>query len=81
MESYSKDKYPLQDETYKIIGLCFEVHKILGKGLLEIVYKDALEVEFKLNKIFYEREKVYPVIYKGVELHINFMLTLLSLIK
>lgn len=53
----------------------------MGKGLLEIVYKDALEVEFKLNKIFYEREKVYPVIYKGVELHINFMLTLLSLIK
>ena len=28
-----------------------EVHRILGLVLLEIVYKDALEIEFKLNNI------------------------------
>ena len=33
----------------------------LGKGLLEIVYKDALEYEFKKRNIPYEREKEYPV--------------------
>ena len=32
----------LKDETYKIIGLCMEVHKILGKGHSEIIYKEAL---------------------------------------
>ena len=65
---YSEEKYPLQDKTGKIIGLCIEIHKILGKGLLEIVYKDALEFEFKTNKIPYEREKEYNIIYKGHQL-------------
>ena len=65
---YPTEKYPLKDETYKIIGLCMEVHKHLGKGLLEIVYKDALEYEFKINNIEYNREKEYSVVYKGITL-------------
>ena len=43
-----------------------EVHRILGKGLLEIVYKDAIEYEFKKKSILYEREKKYEVEYKGI---------------
>lgn len=35
-----------KNESYKIIGACMEVHNQLGSGFLEIVYKDALEVEF-----------------------------------
>lgn len=62
---YDETKYPLQQESYKIIGLCMEVHRILGRGLLEIVYKDALEQEFNYNGIEYEREKKYEVEYKG----------------
>ncbi|WP_281226688.1 GxxExxY protein [Flavobacterium aquiphilum] len=58
--------YYKKDENYKIIGLCMEVHRLLGPGLLEIVYKDALEIEFKNNKIPYEREKEYAVEYKGI---------------
>jgi GxxExxY protein len=54
-----------EQETYKIIGICMEVHRILGPGLLEIVYKDALEIEFKLNNIPYEREKEFLIEYKG----------------
>ena len=61
---YSEEEYPLQKETYKIIGICMEVHRILGRGLLEIVYKDAIEYEFKANKIPYQREKKYEVAYK-----------------
>jgi GxxExxY protein len=34
-----------KDECYKIIGLCMEIHRILGKGFAEEVYKDALEWE------------------------------------
>lgn len=45
-----------------------EIHRILGKGLLEIVYKDAIEYEFKTKKIPYEREKKYTVEYKGIVL-------------
>lgn len=41
--NYDSKKYPLQDKSYEIIGICMEVHRILGKGFLEIVYKDALE--------------------------------------
>lgn len=63
--NYSDSKYPLQKETYEIIGLCMEVHSNLGYGFLEIVYKDALEIEFKKKGIVYEREKEYVVDYKG----------------
>lgn len=57
-----------KDESYKIVGVCMEVHKNLGKGFLEIVYKDALEYEFKLNNIPYEREKEFSIGYKNYTL-------------
>ncbi len=62
---YSEQDFPLQAESYQIIGICMEVHRILGKGLLEVVYKDALEYEFQKNNIPYAREKKYEVSYKG----------------
>lgn len=55
-----------KEESYKIIGICMEVHNNLGAGFLEIVYKDALEYEFKKANIHYEREKEYEVNYKGI---------------
>ena len=54
-----------ENETYKIIGICMEVHRILGPGLLEIVYKEALEIEFRENNIPFEREKEFIIEYKG----------------
>ncbi len=54
-----------KNEHYKLVGLCIEIHRILGSGLLEVVYKDALEYELQQNKIPYTREKEYPVYYKG----------------
>jgi GxxExxY protein len=54
---YSDKEYPLQQESYQIIGICMEVHRILGKGLLEIVYKDAIEYELRNKEIPYERER------------------------
>lgn len=54
------------DETYKIIGIFMEIHRVLGGGLREIVYKDALEYEFRQQHIPFEREKEYPIEYKGV---------------
>ncbi len=55
-----------KEEAYQIIGTCMEVHNHLGYGFLEIVYKDALEYEFKKKGIPYEREKQYEVNYKDI---------------
>jgi len=60
------EQYPLKMETGQIISAIYEVHKILGPGFLEIVYKDALEYEFKLRYIPYKREKSFKVEYKTV---------------
>lgn len=43
-----------------------EVHRRLGHGFMEIVYKDALEYEFCKNGILYEREKKYEIAYKQI---------------
>ena len=40
-----------------------EVHNELGGGLLEVVYKEALEIEFRNNNIPFEREKEFVIIY------------------
>ncbi len=49
-----------------------EVHKELGHGFLEIVYKDALELLFRQDDIFFEREKEYPVYFRGILLRHKF---------
>ena len=71
-KSISKEDYPHSEETQRIINAAFEVHNNLGAGFLEIVYKDALELEFHERKLFYEREKEYPVDYKGKTLPHSF---------
>ena len=63
-----------KEESYLIIGKCMEVHNNLGAGFLEIVYKDALELEFQRANIPYEREKKYEVNYKDVILPHKFLI-------
>ena len=58
----------LKEECYTIIGICMEVHKILGKGHSEIIYGDALEYEFKKNDIPYDREVKFNISYKDIVL-------------
>ncbi len=55
-------------ETYEIIGACMKIHRKLGHGFLEIVYKDAIEVELANRRIQFQREKAYSVLYEGVVL-------------
>jgi GxxExxY protein len=56
------------EESYKINGAIYEVHKELGPGLLEKVYQEALEKELTLQGIPFEREKSFTIMYKGEEL-------------
>ena len=55
--------YP--QESYKILGAIYEVHKRLGIGLFEKAYQEALEKELKFQGIPFEREKRYDLYYRG----------------
>lgn len=61
-----------KDESYSIIGVLFEVYNNLGSGFSEIVYKDALEYEFKKLNIPFQREKKIKVSYKDIVLKHKF---------
>ena len=52
--------------TYKIIGAAMEVHKELGCGFLEAVYQEALEREFKGQKLSFKPQPVIQIAYKEV---------------
>ncbi len=60
------DRLIYREEAYRVIGLCMEVHGILGKGHSEVVYKDALEYEFTITQIPFSREKSYKIKYKDI---------------
>ena len=53
-----------KEQSFKIIGLCMEVHRHLGKGHSEAIYKDALQFEFSGNQVSFTREHPYKVEYK-----------------
>ena len=54
-----------KDESYKIIGACFNVHSQLGPGFLEAVYQEALEREFAKQNIPFLRQKKLTIYYEG----------------
>src|SRR6266496_4359453 len=55
-----------KEEIYQLVGFCLEIHRELGKGHDEIIYKDALVVELSRAGIPFLRERNYEIIYKGV---------------
>ena len=55
-------------ETYDIIGMCIEIHRLLGYGFSEVVYKDVMMLEVGWLNIPAEREKKFVIQYKGIDL-------------
>jgi GxxExxY protein len=55
--------YP--EESFAIIGACFEVYKTMGHGFLEGVYQECLEIEFANRRIAFEAQKEIDLQYKG----------------
>jgi GxxExxY protein len=62
-----------EEETYKILGACFEVYKDKGCGFLEAVYQECLEIEFSLQSIPFEIHPSLSLAYKGHTLKQTFI--------
>lgn len=65
--------YLYENESYQIIEAAQEVHRELGSGFLEIVYQDALEIEFNNKNIPFKREDSLPIFYKNSKLKRTFV--------
>ena len=73
-------KSPLSEEIEQLvratIGRCIAVHRELGPGLRERIYSLAVAIELAAAGIAFEREKKYPVTYRGQLLcdqHVDFV--------
>jgi len=65
-----------EDLTREIRGAAIEVHKQLGRGLLESAYEECLCREFSLRGLRFERQVPLPVTYKSVKLDCGYRLDL-----
>lgn len=55
--------------TYAINGAAIEVHRTLGPGLLEKVYRNCLAREFELRSLDFQQEILIPIEYKGIQVN------------
>src|SRR4051794_40724227 len=54
-----------KDESFRIIGACFEVYKQKGCGFTEPVYQECLAIEFALQNIPFVAQPIIELEYKG----------------
>jgi GxxExxY protein len=59
------DDFPHKDETYQILGACFEVYNEMGCGFLESVYQECVEQELALSGIPFEAQQPIHLVFKG----------------
>lgn len=67
MNGETEDFTPDQLLARKVIGLAMKVHRTLGCGFVESIYRGALAIELRLAQIEFEVHPVLPVFYKGEE--------------
>ena len=58
-----------KEESYKIIGCCYEVYNELGPGFLEAIYQEALSMEFNNQKVPFMEFPEMKVECKGIILN------------
>jgi len=54
-----------KEESYAILGACFEVYKDKGCGFLEPVYQECLQIELAFRKIPFKAQRKLGLTYKG----------------
>ncbi len=69
--------YLHQELTHKIIAAAIEVHKNLGPGLLEAVYRVCLSMEFENRGLKHQKEVPIPLSYKSKKIDHCFRLDFL----
>jgi GxxExxY protein len=57
-----------KEESYRIVGACFEVYKEKGNGFLEAVYQECLAIELAAQGIPFEQKPKLRLVYKGQQL-------------
>jgi GxxExxY protein len=63
--------------SHQVIGLCIEVHRELGPGLLESAYEEALAYELTHAGLRFERQRDMPLTYKDASLECGYRLDFL----
>ena len=58
----------LKEEVFRIVGAAMDVYYTLGRGFLEPVYQEALEIELRRRDIPFEAQKLLRIEYKGTHL-------------
>ena len=58
-----------KEESYQLVGACFEVYREKGCGFLEAVYQECLEIELQSQEIPFVPQKPLQLEYKGQPLH------------
>lgn len=61
-------KLILENETYAVAGAAIELHRTLGRGFLEKVYQEAMQLELTARSIPFEAKKRLDINYKGQSL-------------
>ena len=54
-----------KEEVYAIVGAAMDVYCQLGRGFLEPVYQEALEIEFQRRRIPFKPKEEIVIYYKG----------------
>ena len=58
-----------REESYRVVGACFEVYREKGCGFLEPVYQECLEIELRLQAVPFVAQRPLKLDYKGCTLH------------
>ncbi|WP_321997622.1 GxxExxY protein [Draconibacterium orientale] len=64
------------DHSYKTIGAAIEIHKIIGPGLLESAYENALAFELREMGFEVKQQVPMPFVYKEVKQDVGYRIDL-----
>src|ERR1700733_1176793 len=67
MKNRFQNSQPDDELARKVVGLAMKVHRILGSGFAETVYRNALAHELRKADLSFECHPTISVIYEGIE--------------
>ena len=59
-----------KEESYKIVGACFEVYRDMGCGFLESVYQECMGIELRLQGVPFVAQQSLSLEYKIGRAHV-----------